>query len=166
MFECFEDEYYVRDDCGKQLTAHVLAELATPHDLESLADQVEEAYATWQESRRLMNELAEARGFYPASKKLEAFAWTLQKNKAKAIAKGNRTVNQKFGTPISSDARTKRSCQAQWRESKFSRGESSCSRAASSQTLHHTVPCLSMQFGWDAFYQCGSARHDGYDSFG
>ena len=51
---------------------------SVPEDLESAADQVEEAFATWQESRRLMNEMAKARGFYPVTNKLEymqAPAW-------------------------------------------------------------------------------------------
>ena len=51
---------------------------SVPEDLESAADQVEEAFATWQESRRLMNEMAKARGFYPVTNKLEymqALAW-------------------------------------------------------------------------------------------
>ena len=49
-----------------------------PDDLESAADQVEEAYATWQESRHLMNEMAKARGFYSLTNKLvymQASAW-------------------------------------------------------------------------------------------
>ena len=67
---------------------------SVPEDLESAADQVEEAFATWQESRRLMNEMAKARGFYPVTNKLEymqAPAWVSRDgggHKAKAKGKG------------------------------------------------------------------------------
>ena len=63
-------------------------------------DQVEEAFATWQESRRLMNEMAKACGFYPVTNKLEymqALAWVSRdgsghKAKAKARVVANLAV--------------------------------------------------------------------------
>ena len=67
---------------------------SVPEDLESAADQVEEAFATWQESRRLMNEMAKARGFYPVTNKLEymqAPAWVSRDgggHKGKSKGKG------------------------------------------------------------------------------
>ena len=59
-----EDDAYAHDACAAEHES-------VPEDLESAADQVEEASATWQESRRLMNEMAKARGFYLVTNKLE-----------------------------------------------------------------------------------------------
>ena len=68
--EWHEDDVYAHDAWeDEQLDAE--EHESVPEDLESAADQVEEAFATWQESRRLMNEMAKARGFYPVTNKLE-----------------------------------------------------------------------------------------------
>ena len=51
-----DDEAYYEDE---------LEEDAVPSDLESAADQTEEAFVNYMESRRRMKELALSRGFYP-----------------------------------------------------------------------------------------------------
>ena len=78
--EWHEDDAYAHDSWEDEQPDAEEHE-SVPEDLESAADQVEEAYATWQESRRLMNEMAKARGFYPVANKLEymqALAWISQ----------------------------------------------------------------------------------------
>ena len=45
----------------------------TPPELEAAARQTEEAYTTWVEARRQMNDLARARGFFPVSQTLQYF---------------------------------------------------------------------------------------------
>ena len=75
--EWHEDDVYTHDTWEDEQPDAEEHE-SVPEDLESAADQVEEAFATWQESRRLMNEMAKARGFYPVTNKLEymqAPAW-------------------------------------------------------------------------------------------
>ena len=68
--EWHEDDVYTHDTWEDEQPDAEEHE-SVPEDLESAADQVEEAFATWLESRRLMNEMAKARGFYPAMNKLE-----------------------------------------------------------------------------------------------
>ena len=68
--EWHEDDVYAHDTWEDEQPDAEEHE-SVPEDLESAADQVEEAFATWQESRRLMNEMAKARGFYPVTNKLE-----------------------------------------------------------------------------------------------
>ena len=91
--EWHEDDVYTHDTWEDEQPDAEEHE-SVPEDLESAADQVEEAFATWQESRRLMNEMAKERGFYPVTNKLEymqAPAWVSRDgsgHKCKSKGKG------------------------------------------------------------------------------
>ncbi len=58
--EAYYDEAYYEDDGDE----HVEDE-EVPPELDEAYDEVEEAYANWQDSRKKMTELSRARGFYP-----------------------------------------------------------------------------------------------------
>ena len=68
--EWHEDDVYTHDTWEDE-QPDVEEHESVTEDLESAADQVEEAFATWQESRRLMNEMAKARGFHLVTNKLD-----------------------------------------------------------------------------------------------
>ena len=71
--EWHEDDVYTHDTWEDEQPDAEEHE-SVPEDWESAADQVEEAFATWQESRRLMNEMAKARCFLPCNEQIGVHA--------------------------------------------------------------------------------------------
>ena len=132
---------------------------SVPEDLESAADQVEEAFATWQESRRLMNEMAKARGFYPVTNKLEymqAPAWVSRDgsgHKGKSRGKGG-------GKPRSYG---KKAAATRWRKGTGKSNTGANSSSTSAPASQHGPRFKRTRFGAphevkmvEAIHQCSS----------